>query len=195
MNHELQELPGHSGVHPTSAALEAAADILDRVFEHSPGVFSEAEHGSDGEAMAFMSMVRPAREVMRPECGTYACFAGWYMMGRELARGSVEEVTFCEDGSDDSYVRFRIDGMLRDLHYEGGVLRLATDLGFDEGSELTEWAAHNPDLWGNRHGGGMFSTPYAFDVDVDEDAPFPVSTFVEHLRAVAERVRKWEARA
>ena len=103
--------------------------------------------------MAFMSMVRPRREVMRPECGTYACFAGWYMMGRELARGSVEEVTFCEEGSDDSYVRFRIDGMLRDLHYEGGVLRLATDLGFDEGSELTEWAAHNPDLWGNRHGG------------------------------------------
>jgi len=68
-------------------------------------------------------------------CGTSACHGGWY-----AAYSDLEDVT----------------------DYTQGKELMATDLGFEGGSQLKFWAEHNPELWGNLEGWDMFQHKNAF---------------------------------
>jgi len=77
-------------------------------------------------------------------CGTPHCHAGWYVAGS----------------------RVDYDG---DQDYEGGSLKIATDLGFEDEHKLMNWADKNPEIWGNKDGGEMFSGSGAFGPEFEDD--------------------------
>ena len=73
------------------------------------------------------------------DCGTVACHAGWYLLGRS--------------------------GHVSDAGWADGADMIAKDLGFQDREELENWAGRNPGLWGNSNGFRMFYNPRAFMID------------------------------
>lgn len=74
-------------------------------------------------------------------CGSPACHAGWYLIGRM---------------SNDEWDAMEVYG------FRSGVALMSADLGLKKGSWLRAWAHDNPDIWGNVYGRRMFYSTKAF---------------------------------
>lgn len=112
--------------------------------------------------------------------GVVGCFAGTYGAVRMLEEGCV--LGDCIDLSDRRCrKRYWMDVVSEHL------LQLAP--GEDEPEswteELTDWLAVNDWVWGNDHGGDLYSSPRAFGVDFDPSSPTVCLTDVTaHLERV-----------
>ena len=141
-------------------------------------------------------------------CGTTACHAGFYEWAYWSRQPDAYFVPVSEgdhnynrERANESLVRDERGGYnaLRNLHYTRGAARMAYDLGFDgvdAQEQLESWADEYPARWGNRDGGGMFSSAKAFVSDEYKHAgPATVylSEIAAHWHGVADRLAQREA--
>jgi len=104
-------------------------------------------------------------------CGTVHCHAGWYAVSY---LESAEESARCDDGEN--------------YDYTDGQQWMAETLGFTCSWELESWAENHPSIWGNSHGGVMFSNTKAF---ITVDTPLgaaDVRDIVDFWKDVKERL-------
>ena len=97
--------------------------------------------------------------IHRQGCRTIACHAGWYTLARFIHHPSViwlNEPCF-GDQPGETMMALGQCGNMRQLSHDHGAHVLARDLGFITAAALKEWAERHPDIWGNPHGGHMFS--------------------------------------
>lgn len=97
-------------------------------------------------------------------CGTIHCVGGWYVYAN-FHRKFIKERC--------------IDHV---LDYNDGADLMALDLGFKISPDLRCWAYCNPEIWGNRFGGGMFSNRQAWGFSRT------LKDVVEHLKDVQKRL-------
>lgn len=101
-------------------------------------------------------------------CGTIHCFGGWFAVACLNARL-----------------------LKRGVYFSDGANKMAKILGFECRLFLEQWAARNPNIWGNSSGGGMFHLAIAFQDSVYR--PFgakSVSDIINHLEEVQARLPK-----
>ena len=131
---------------------------------------------------AKVNMLQPL--VIRHECGTTACFAGWY------AFASMQEADREWDGNQFTTAHQAL--MNRETNLEvvfgDGAQKLAADLGFTSHQDLERWARDHPELWGNGGGEHMFASANAFEYPEASDRQIQLLDIVNHLRGVADRV-------
>lgn len=99
-------------------------------------------------------------------CGTPMCHGGWYAVGRMPKTKIIE----------------------KHVSYTHGASLMSKDLGFNNDSQLEEWAEQNPELWGNKCGWGIFSAAKAFT-----NAEFELTSLtqiIDHWKGVQERLPK-----
>ena len=199
MKHKLQELPGHPGFHPTSAAISELADTLANVYNHAPEVFHAERFGSGDKdpQVAMMCEVPRTIEEDGHVCGTVACFAGWAAMSRALAAGRVAHAEIEGSDEDENIMSGPVLFKEADCTYVRTSFHNAVDdleayLGFENHQRyaLDAWASENPRLWGNEWGRRVYTDGAAFGQRSDE---FGLSAIVHHLRGVAERLEAAEA--
>ncbi len=97
-------------------------------------------------------------------CGTIACHAGWFAISRNLSRSCIDRITVQTSGDD-----------------------MAKYLGFSNRDELEIFMKLNPEIWGNKNGGGMFCHHEAFLTDLDS-TPLTLEVIGEHWLKVADRI-------
>ena len=95
---------------------------------------------------------------LKQECGTPGCHAAW--LG--LAIGSTTE-SFSDVANE-----------------------FANLIGFNDRSQLCNWANNNRHLWGNDNGDFMFMSQSAFG---QESYIFPAKILVDHWRGVIRRIK------
>ena len=170
--------------HPDSTRIAAVAERLERAA------------GRTG-AVVDMLAIEIAKRRSGP-CETIACHAGWYLHEAWMENrivGTIQPVAKHWKGDEYGFLRAGRTGTGRFLGYNQGAAMMARDLGFHNAEELESWARDNPDRWGNRSGGVMFSSMCAFQDDGCE----PVRTeerlirIAKHWRKVLERTRAIEA--
>ena len=122
-----------------------------------------------------------------PNCGTIACHGGHYEYACQVEANTVE---WAEYGTERSVLMNREhDPEQPHAGFEQGASKLARDLGFLDSSELECWAAVNPSIWGNFHGGRMFTSKLAFRTEeVWIDSGMGLQTIIDWWLAVAERL-------
>ena len=117
----------------------------------------------------------------------FACLAGIYTLAR--CNGEWAELEYGE-----AEWHFRPEGEA--YRWEEGADEMSHDLGFlysknyeyADYTHLERWARDNPELWGNKYGGEMFSESRAYGVD-----SVTLSDVLNHLRSVADRLAQREA--
>ena len=107
-------------------------------------------------------------------CGTVACHAGWFAVANNKSRA------FRVTAPDGKYYGFNdaADEMARFLGFQGQIC-------------LLDWASGNPELWGNKNGGVMFSSDSAFGKSTSKNV-ISLKEISNHWRKVAERLEKIE---
>ena len=119
--------------------------------------------------------------IRKDECGTTACFAGWYELACQVDEGTV---------------RWTDDGCLRRCKsigaapFRDGSGRLALDLGFKSDEALSDWALCLPEIWGNSDGDSMFSSPFAFGKQA-----VTLQDIIDHWHGVADRLEATQGAA
>lgn len=108
-------------------------------------------------------------------CGTVNCVAGWYVVAK---------------GTEDPETMRHIRG--NHVDYEYGAMLMAEDLGFRNEDELRAWAEDNPEIWGNKHGGSMFSRYDAYTGIFDIRVTCEYSDIITHWAKVADRLKAME---
>lgn len=99
-------------------------------------------------------------------CGTVCCHGGWYA----IATSNIGDKTSFLQGA----IRMAED------------LRIANNL-------ITQWAANNPEIWGNSDGLYMFSAPYAFfHKEKRPQGARTLQDIVDHWTDVYERLKALE---
>ena len=167
----------------TSKKVFKVADTLAKMVPHA----NRRKRGLHmGESRVYETIWNMDRkiEVLHP-CGTIHCHAGWYYLAKHW------------DKDNDRLVSRRHDTgklKLEVISYRHGAERMAKDLGFNCQTALENWARENPRVWGNEHGGLLFTICDAFDKDAkaDDDKPLTLADIVEHWRGVGERLKKLE---
>jgi len=82
-------------------------------------------------------------------CGSPMCHGGWYLFARYQA-------------GLDKHLLDQARNYAGMLDYKAGAYLMANDLGVIDPDYLEAWAHANKEIWGNRHGGYMFSDRRAF---------------------------------
>ena len=119
-------------------------------------------------------------------CGTYACHAGWFMYAH--MEDNTPGTWTCYQ--DVNWYKGR-NGSL--VSFDDGANCMATIMGFTDtgcmtpAEALEQWAANNPDIWGNRHGRAMFYSAAAFD-PAYSGFDMPLRTVADHWKGVYERL-------
>lgn len=93
----------------------------------------------------------------RHVCGTVHCIGGWYALA--TLRPFVSHIA-----------------------YTDGAHKMAEDLGFKDALDLKQWARHNPAIWGNRDGDGMFCVTAAYNGATN------LPEAIQHLESVMNRL-------
>lgn len=91
-------------------------------------------------------------------CDTPNCFAGWYVVAKNLTE-----------------INYYLDGRAI----------IARDLGFEFGYNLEIWAHTNPIIWGNECGNAIFADGMAFGEKSDL---ISIRTIINHLKSVQKRL-------
>lgn len=102
-------------------------------------------------------------------CSTPSCFGGWLALKYKT-------------GQSEYFLR----------HFADGANAFAEELGFTYRDDLTEYAAENPEIWGNKNGDEMFCSAYAFNEGDKEYTNETITTKAigEKLIAVAKRLEE-----
>ena len=116
----------------------------------------------------------------RPECGTVACFGGFYALAKLKETG--EERWMCTAITSTPFLVTPMRA--RGSPYSFGYDEFVKDIGIDE---LAEWARANPDLWGNEHGLKMFLGEEAYG---GEPTTITLYDVIDHWRGVANRIEE-----
>lgn len=154
---------------PTPEAIRAVADTLDAA------AAAEKEAGRDLRIRMWAgAATRTPRE-------TACCHGGAYFL---LA---ISERQWGKDPIMPPDFQSRFYGQAF-IHGAGA---MAHDLGFRDIWELTHWAFQNPDLWGNKSGDSMFTSPFAFHQTPDT---ISIGAIADWWRAVADRIETADAR-
>ena len=121
------------------------------------------------------------------ECGTCACHVGWFAYAQ--MEDSVPGTWVDCGNSGERYAHH--NGAF--VSFDEGANCMATIAGFVDTGTMTlaevleQWAANNPDIWGNEHGGSMFHHVCAFVPDyIGYD--ISLQTVADHWRGVYERL-------
>lgn len=146
-------------------------------------VVVDADHGEPMLDMHEQEVIRPYDD----ECGTTACFAGWYLFADLHDKG--EDHAFVDHTDHGTGCRFHAltvpvqhGGYM--VHWDEGANAFARAVGFRHYEELEEWAALRPDLWGNPYGGDMFTRATAYG-ETPQGDEVTIHTVMEHWRNVA----------
>jgi hypothetical protein len=94
----------------------------------------------------------------------------------------------CHSGT---YAIMRSD-LSRCLSYDDGADQMASDLGFYDLFNLSEWAGNNPDIWGNTYGRWMFSEKLSFTSPSRPDGALSIQHIADHWNEVAQRLEAIE---
>lgn len=81
---------------------------------------------------------------------------------------------------------FNVTDKFREFNYRLGANELARRLGFENLSELQNWAFYNKEIWGNEFGNGMFCSRAAFN----EKPEFKVQVLIDKWKDVAKRIKE-----
>lgn len=117
--------------------------------------------GSIRESVYHVQMIESKVKPFMGSCGTQLCHAGWYA-----------SVT--------------IKTLFDSIHFTDGGNKMAKHLGFKIMSDLIDWADKNPEIWGNKFGGSMFSDSKAFTGL--HGKRISVNDIINHWKGVYERV-------
>ena len=122
----------------------------------------------------------------RNDCGTVACFAGWYRLSQEP-----DAFLNANQGHWASWMIENEYGDAEVLDYEPGTHAIAQRLGYEYRGYLKSWANRHPELWGNVSGDLMFSSGLAYGLPETNNLQ-DVSTVLSHWLAVADRIETHE---
>ena len=184
--------------HPTSDQIQKVIDTFNDCIRRNDDV--REFHVEMGEA-SVQAQLQPEGEG-NGVCGTLACHGGWYALAKyqEETEGSLRKHGW--KLSVDQYNDVQIveaSGYKYQLDFVEGRDLMAKDLGFEESEGISEWAHHNPKLWGNSYGGNMFHHASAFWTDPydgppdDESVPdLDLEDIVLWWEGVRDRVKKME---
>ena len=123
-----------------------------------------------------------------PECGTVACFAGFYALAKMI---EIREVKWICPAGERAYLKIPYKyHMSKDDYcsFGSGLNLLGADIGF-EWDELCAWAMRNTALWGNNYGADMFSSGRAYDHSTIR-SELKISEIIGHWRGVADRIEE-----
>lgn len=129
--------------------------------------------------MGAITIGKMKRDVRDEYCQTVACVGGWYWLA------CYPDSEFTQEPGYGFPVVHTARGVIRE--FTSGADLLARHLGFGNQAMMEDWAAENPDVWGNDDGCDLFCTTEAYGWD-DYDN-FDLPQVVLWLRGVAERMR------
>ena len=102
-------------------------------------------------------------------CGTPACVAGNYWLAKHW------------DG--------KTEYPKESIGFVDGIVEMAKDLGVTP-LELEDWASRNYKIWGNRAGGKMFKSSYAYLSESSDTLFVTMKDVIAHWEGVLERFKK-----
>ena len=105
-----------------------------------------------------------------PDCGTMNCVGGWYAIAVKNKKITMAIAK-------------------KNCIFWDGAKAMAEDLGFNFVDELKDWAKENADIWGNKYGFEMFSTPRAYNKKHKE---LDFSHIIDYWKGVKNRLKKGE---
>ena len=155
--------------HPRSEDVTKVVEAFDRAMLIEK-LGAELDMNTETISHPYRSIRSESKETMLDweshACGTVACHAGWFYAMSVTDR---DKVHFEYDDDMDTYrlVDDQHIGDDRVIWYTDGAEMMAETLGFKRVDQLESWAARNPDIWGNKDGGGMFLSAKAFGFSTD----------------------------
>lgn len=126
-------------------------------------------HSTFSKGSVVMTSVHIPADDDADKCGTPACFAGWFCVGRQTFLNKKDTSLFSYHVYADHIAKFIFPKQNWDRYH------------------LCAWAGQNEKIWGNDCGAFMFSTAEAFDVSDEEINLEKIAT---HLKKVGQRL--WE---
>ena len=117
-----------------------------------------------------------------PTCGSPACFAGAFWIGRAL-----QMIDGDPRHAEDLFRSERV-------HWSEGAEQIALLLGFDTIQECADWFDDHELIWGNDNGAELFSDIIAYEPDrIYAGENIRLCNVIEHWEGVADRLEHLEA--
>ena len=154
--------------HPESEKIRAAMNLLEKHVPEKHAVSMEVSNC-----------------YLTPECGTVACFAGFYALAKMKETGEEMWVYSPFDNAD----FLDCPGSGDRSPYSFGYDEFGKDIGIAP-YKAQDWAATNPDLWGNEHGLSMFFSREAYGGN--RNSTITLYDIIAHWRGVADRIEAAE---
>ena len=130
-----------------------------------------------------------------PECGTTACFAGWYYVSQAQTAPKILPVgEILRSGVFGGKLQAKpgkgywANRQGNPIGYRTGKKKVAQALGFRGGNDLKKWALKYSDLWGNDRGNFMFVHIDAYNPQPDGSSK--MERLLTHWLGVADRIER-----